>query len=116
MLDSNLMLIESAADVEATVTGTGVKIGPSVEDETWLIYVPSKAGTTPTLVVTIEESADNSSWTQTTSLTVSAAGQYFQTVKSNKDYRRAVLTVGGTTPNWGKVMVGRVSAGQYKNW
>lgn len=117
MYDKNAMLIESGSNVTATVNGASKNVGPSLVPETYMIYVPQATGTSPTLDVSIEESDDGSTWNEKTSMPqITVAGTYYQTVMSSKRYRRAVLTVGGTTPNFGLVMVGRVPAGQYTKW
>lgn len=117
MLDTNAMLILSTADVTATVTGTSRNLGADLVPATWMIYVPSIAGTAPTLTVTIEESPDGSTgWVVISTRAITAAGVFFETVVSNLRHRRAVLTVGGTTPNFGRVIVGRVPAGHYTNF
>jgi hypothetical protein len=117
MFDSNLMLIDSSADVEATVTGTGQLIGASMVPEKWACHVPSVSGTTPKCVWSIEESdALGSGYTQLTSLEIEAAGVYHMTVNCSKKYRRAVLTISGTNPNFGEVEVGRVAGGQDSDW
>ena len=118
MLDSNLLLVNSAANVVATVKGVGKEIGQSLVPESWMAFVPNFTGTSPTLVITIQASNTDVDATYETvgTMTVTALGQYFTTVVSNKPWRRAVLTVGGTTPDCGKVIVGRVPAGRYKAW
>jgi len=108
MFDSNLMLISS---VEATVTGAAKLIGDSLVPETWRIHVPAAAGTTPKIVAAIQESDNNSTWINLTSQEITAAGEYYETVMSHMKYRRCVLTVTGTNPNFGLVLVGRVPAG-----
>lgn len=117
MLDKNTYLIDSsAADLVATATGATKQIGPTLSNETWLIYTTLATGTTPKMVAAIQESNDDSNWTELTSMEITTAGEFYQTVFSNKKYRRAVLTISGTTPNFGRVMVGRVPTGRYNNY
>ena len=109
------MLIDSTADVTATVTGDACDFhGPDQDILCYRVYAPSATGTTPSMVAKIQESADKSTWTDlVAAAAMTAAGNKRLFAKSKLRYRRAVLTITGTTPNFGKVKVGLESGGQY---
>ena len=116
-LDSNLLLINSAANVTATVTGTGVALGVDKVPQVIRADVPGTVNAADSLKITIEESDDNVTFTPLgTFPTINAIGQYFMTVMSNAVYRRAVLTVAGGAPNFGKVIVAPVPGGRFTNF
>jgi hypothetical protein len=106
--DSAVMLWNPGANLVATQTGTGLLIeGTGFRGNSCRIYVPQATGTTPTLNVVIQESNDNSAYTPLVTFDqIIAAGTYRRYVSTRKRYVRAVLTVGGTTPNFGFVQVG----------
>lgn len=119
MLDNNIMLRAAAAGaLEADeLTPTGVDMGQDLVAQTYMVYVPSAAGTNPTLDVTIQESDDDSTYRTIGSFPqITAAGQYFITIKSNARYRRYTADVGGTNPAFGTVLIAPVPGGRYGNW
>lgn len=118
MFDNRLMLIDPSANVTATVTGSPVEFPGEDMRELYVgIFVPSKAGTNPKIVATIQESADKSTWTTiATFADITDKGMYVTHLQGKKKYRRAVLTVSGTDPNFGKVKVGVLTSGTYTNW
>ena len=111
--DDNLMLIDSTADVTATVTGSAVDLnGPDMDELNVRVIVPKATGTTPKIVLVIQESDDKSNWTAAyTFPDIIAAGEYNKKFRAKGRYRRAVATVTGTTPNFGKVLVGYSTGG-----
>ena len=111
--DDKLMLIDSTANVTSTVTGTAVDFnGPDMEELNIRVIAPSASGTTPKMIVGIQESDDGSNNWKTiyTFPDITAAGESSKKIRGTKRYRRAVLTVSGTSPNFGFVKVG-VSTG-----
>ena len=65
--------------------------------------VKSSSGTTPSLTVQIQESPDNSTWTNLTeggTITVTADGSYSFIGLRTFRYVRANYTVSGTTPSF----------------
>lgn len=65
------------------------------------VHITAITGTTPTLVVKLQESSDNSSWsdvTGATTATLNAVGSVVIFGAPQKGYVRAVATIGGTTP------------------
>jgi hypothetical protein len=66
-----------------------------------LVQVTAITGTSPTLVVKLQESSDNSTWSDITGATtasITAAGSAVFFGKPAKGYVQAVATIGGTTP------------------
>lgn len=66
-----------------------------------MVQVSAITGTSPTLVVSLQESSDNSTWTNVTGATtasITAAGSAVAFGAPAKGYVRAVATIGGTTP------------------
>ncbi|HBF40443.1 MAG TPA: hypothetical protein DDW19_01280 [Anaerolineaceae bacterium] len=113
------VLRSNAADLAASELATaGVNVGVDIEPRTVMVHVPTApTGTSPTLDVKIQESDDNATWRDYAAFPqINAAGQYFLSTKSNAPYRRAISTLGGTTPNFGKVLIAFVPAGRYTNW
>lgn len=121
--DSGLLLrAASAANLTATVTTAGLDLGSAGG---WLhsqadlrISVPQATGTLPTLDAKIQESDDNSTYYDllTFAPTITAAGNYRRKIQTVRRYVRAVLTVGGTLPNFGAVVVGIDSGGEQKEY
>lgn len=122
MIDANMVLrAASAGNLNADeATPTGVDMGVDLAPQVYMVYVPSVSGTSATLDVTIQESDDDSTYrtlgTFPQIVQASAPGQYFITLKSNARYRRYTADVGGTTPNFGAVIIAPVPAGRYTNW
>jgi len=120
MIDSDLLLRPSTAGnlTADELTPASVDFGgPDLEAQTYMVHVPSASGTSPTLDVKIQESDNDSTWRDFLAFEqISAAGQYFATGKSNARYRRYVADVGGSSPNFGAVVIAPVPAGRYKKW
>lgn len=114
--DNKLMLVDSTADVTATATGNAVDFNGAIDmDElNYRVIVPKATGTTPKLVVKIQGSDDKSTWTDLyTFPDIDAAGEYSHKFRGKGRYRRAVMTVSGTSPNLGKVLIGASVGGVY---
>ena len=65
------------------------------------VQVTAITGTTPTLVVKLQESSDNSAWSDVagaTTASLTAVGSAVVFGAPQKAYVRAVATIGGTTP------------------
>jgi hypothetical protein len=97
-------------DIAATFTGatTTVTSGPfAAPGEAAVVlagvHLTALTGTTPTATLSLEESANGSSgWTAvaaSTATQLTAAGAAQIMVVATKNYVRAVLTIGGTTPS-----------------
>lgn len=120
MFDNNVML-RKTSDGNLTASETsrpGVDFGgPDLVPVTYQVHVPQAAGTTPTLTVKIQVSSDNNTWVDYLTVPqITAAGEYRITGMANYRYRRAHLTVGGTSPNFGAVEIGAVPGGEYTSW
>lgn len=121
-LDKNAYLRDGASALSANETGTGVQTGVDLVPQTWELVIPSVSGTTPTLTMEIQESDDDSNYRTIGTFgsggasTLNTAGVYYITIKSNAKYRRHKATLGGTTPNFGNVIVAAVPAGRHTNW
>lgn len=103
----------AAAARTATVNGSGADLWGVAGRAREVIAVLSSAagtGTTPTLDVKLQESDDNSSFTDIAAANIAGGAQFAQvtTVASfqeriyrpQKRYVRAVATIGGTTPSF----------------
>lgn len=119
MFDALGMLRAAAAgNLTATETTTGKQIdGTPVHGVDVRIHCPQATGTTPTLNAKIQDSPDNSVWTdKLTFAQITLAGEYRGRLATPQKYVRAVLTVGGTTPNFGAAQVGFEQAGEQSSW
>lgn len=101
----------AAGNLTATATLTGIDLKgqfPHVGSFDAVVHVPSVSGTSPTLDITVQEAqtVGGSYRTIQTMPTITAAGTYKVRVVNNRRAVRFVLTVGGTTPNFGAVHVG----------
>jgi len=106
-----------AADVTATGNGTGVDISGFVGTPEIIFDSGLGTGTTPTLDVKLQDSADNSTFADITgkvfTQVTGAAGNGQQTMsfdtRSTRRYIRLVKTVAGTTPSFpcSAALVGR---------
>jgi hypothetical protein len=94
------------ADITATTTGTGIDVTDYVGSIAVVLSGKNVAGTSPTLIVKLQDSADNDTFADITGAvftTVTAAGtkaSTLQKISVNIDgaakYLRAVATIGGT--------------------
>lgn len=88
-----------------TQTGTGRDFNDLGPEVAVLVKTGAVSGTSPTLDVKLQESADDSTYTDITSATmtqVTAANQIEMKVFQNRDQRyvRAVGTIAGTNPSF----------------
>ena len=114
-IDHKLMLIDSTADVTSTVTGSAVDLnGDDMDELNVRCVVPSVSGTTPKIVLKIQGSDDKSNWTDLYVFPdITGAGEFSHKFRGKGRWRRAVATVSGTSPNFGKVLVGYSTGGVY---
>ena len=121
MQDSNLILLNQA--VTATVTGSwfdlgkgGVAFGLDVE-----IVIPQATGTSPVLGIAFDFGDDGSTAADTYTVVESGTagaglvGTLFKRLRTRHRYVRPVLTVGGTTPNFGTVTIQGSSGLSYRD-
>ena len=119
MFDKNLMLLDSVADVTKSVTGAAVDFrGEDPVEVHYRCVVPAVAATETSCIIDIQESDTTSSgdFTNLVSCVITAPGDQYLRARSKKRYRRVVITPMGTDPNFGKIRVGVVAAGEYTNW
>ena len=115
MFDDSLMLIAGGTDGSLTTTGTytGIDVQESpVKGYTFLAVVPARVATT-ILDIDIEQADTdaNASYARLISFPqISAAGIYSVHAAVPKRYVRASVSVAGTSPDFGAVSVGIVSA------
>ena len=104
--DGNLTTTETSASFDIGALPRG---GLSVE-----VAVPSVSGSSPTLDVTIEHSADDSTFltrtthpqiTETTGRLGTGVDVYVMPIDTYFRYIRVVLTIGGSSANFGAVLV-----------
>jgi hypothetical protein len=95
------------ATVTANANGTGVDIRDYIANLLIVANVKQGTGTTPTLDLKIQDSADNSSFADVSGYTftqVTNSADSFQTLSADtrnlRRYIRVVATVGGTTPSF----------------
>jgi hypothetical protein len=115
-IDKNALLRDGSTNVTATENGTGVDMGQDLVDVTYFASLPA-AGTSMTLC--IQESDDNTNWRTIGTFgegtgSITAAGVYYLTLKSNARYRRHSVTAEVGT--WNNVMVGIIPAGRGTSW
>lgn len=117
MFDAKLMLIDSASNVTAAVTGSALDFkGEDMAQLVYRILVPAAAANT-SMTVTIQESDNGTDWVDLVkSEAITAAGQKHIHARGKKRYRRALIAVTGTGPNFGKVKIGVVPAGIGTDW
>ncbi|RME37940.1 MAG: hypothetical protein D6794_06145 [Deltaproteobacteria bacterium] len=116
MLDNDLILRDSSAgNLTASETGSSVDFGGGDSRAmTYVVVVPQASGTSPTLDAKVQESDDGSTWRDVLSFPqITASGTYRVTAQLDGRYRRCVLTVGGTSPDFGAVIVAPELGGRY---
>ena len=111
--DKELMLLESTSNVTSTTTGSAVDMhGDDIYEMNVRAIFPSCSGTTPKCVLKYQGSDDKSNWTDIYIFPdITAAGEYSKKIRGKGQYRRVVLTLSGTSPNFGKVMIGISTGG-----
>lgn len=118
MQDSNLILLNQA--VTATVTGSFFDLGKGgvLNSFDVRINIPQATGTSPTLGIAFDFGDDGSTAVDTLtvqeSATAGAAGILDKRLRTRHRYVRPVLTVGGTTPNFGTVTIQAASGLSYR--
>jgi hypothetical protein len=117
-IDKNTLLRDGSTALTATeATPTAVDFrGEDMSPLYYQVDVPSATGTSPTADIVIEGS-NTSSTTGFETITafpqITSSGQYVRRAIAKYRWRRAKITVGGTTPNFGNVTVSVVPAGRY---
>lgn len=107
MNDLNQEVRDGSTDLTATETSAVFEIGPTPPGGIGIeVSVPSAAGTSPTLDVTVEDAevaagtfaviATMRQITDTTGRNADGVGTYYMRVPSHHSHARVVLTVGGS--------------------
>lgn len=114
--DKDLILNDGSTAVTADGQGTGILVGPTVNDLTIEVICTAKSGTTPTMDLTIQGSMDNSTYYDLVKFAqYNAVGTYRRKVPPNPYlYLRCSYDVGGTTPSFTQkvfITVGGVDKG-----
>lgn len=121
MLDSLLLLRDGSTALTATeATPTGKKCGP-FQGMVAVAKFPAAGGTTPTCALKLQTAPDSAGSAGTygdratfyDGANIVAKGVYFLRFSTKNEWVRYVATVGGTTPNFGNVVIGLDVAGQY---
>ncbi len=115
MIDANLLL---RSDAEAALSASeqaraAVDFGGGdVRDITYMVVVPSVSGAAPTCDIKIQDSDNGSTWFDFLVIPqITAVGTYRRTGVSKRRYRRAYITLGGTTPNFGTTLIAPTVSG-----
>lgn len=96
------VVLASAARTASGTSGPITTPGTAA-DVLLMVHCTAAAGDTPTLDVSLEESADNSNWTAVGSsgaTQLTAAGNRVASARVAKNYVRVAYTIGGTTPSF----------------
>lgn len=94
--------LPSAARTASTTSGPVAAAGQATV-AVLSVHCTAASGTTPTLDVSLEESADGSSWSAITGSGITqltAAGNRLATALVTKNFVRTAVTIGGTTPSF----------------
>lgn len=94
--------LASAARTASTTSGPVAAAGQATS-AVLAVHCTAASGTTPTLDVSLEESADGSSWSAITGSSITqltAAGNRLATALVTKNFVRATVTIAGTTPSF----------------
>lgn len=116
MIDNDLLLRDGSTDLTATEATPTAKDfgGEDLVPMTYQVDVPEAGGTNPTATVVIQGSADNSTFVDCLTFPqITTLGQYHLEGIIKYRYRRAKITLGGTTPDFGATMVSVHPAGRY---
>jgi len=95
MQDSNLLFNNGEAAVTEDGQSSSLQVGPGTY--TVEAVVSTVTGTTPTLDLTIEESADDSTFVDNVKFPqITGVGTYFRRVTTEHDYLRIDRDIGGS--------------------
>lgn len=95
--------LPSAARGSGTVTSGPVANAGMATDVLLMVHCTAASGTSPTLDVSLEESADGASWSAVANSSITqltTAGNRVAAASVTKNYVRVTSTVGGTTPSF----------------
>ena len=111
--DNKLILLEPTSNLTSTTTGSAVDLnGDDMDELNVRVIIRSVSGTTPKLVLAYQRSDDKSNWTTVyTFPDITAAGEYNKKIRATGRYARVVATISGTSPNFGKPIIGISTGG-----
>ena len=118
MIDSQLVLRDSGdGDLTANEQAEAFVdfgLGGMLNGLTFEVIVPAAGGTSPTVDIKIQASSDgtNPVGEEHVLPQISAKGTYYITFNSRYQYFRWYATVGGTSPDFGEVLIHPVLAGR----
>ncbi len=99
MQDSNLLFNNGEAAVTEDGQSDSLRVGPGTY--TVEVVVSEVTGTTPTLDLTVQESADDSTFVDNVKFPqITGVGTHFRQVTTEHDYLRIDRDAGGTTPSF----------------
>lgn len=93
----------SGTKTAGTYNSNPVDTGSGVGDVVVMTHVTAASGTSPTLIVNVDQSNDGSSWaavTGGTAATLTAVGSGFCNVQVSQKFVRVTAVVAGTTPSF----------------
>lgn len=97
MTPATAVTLEASAAQTATGQGSSLDLGTAVDTLRLTLDVTAVAGTSPTLLVTIQTSSDGAAWRNVKSFTArNAVGQEALVFVPVDRYVRAIWTIGGT--------------------
>jgi hypothetical protein len=102
--DANLALVAlTTTTTHVTATGVNLVAGTPRRGLKARIIITAVTGTSPTFLPKIQESADNTTYTDLAypigTDTLTAAGEYFFAFDTSQPYVRLFGTIGGTAPS-----------------
>jgi len=109
--DAKLVIRDGSTNLTATETSAAFAInGTPLRGLELNVVVPQATGTSPTLAVKIQEATSTGGThydCRVYPVNITAAGEYKLRFNLDKGYKsiKVVLTVGGTSPNFGGVVV-----------
>ncbi|SRR5579884_1577416 len=103
--DANTLFFNSQT-LTANTNSSGIRVGEGAEVHVELAVTGTVSGTSPTLDVKLQDSADGSSFADTgvafTQITATGARQQREfKARKGRGYLRLAATVGGTSPSFG---------------
>jgi hypothetical protein len=100
----SLLELKASGAITANGNGSGVLAGPQARGKVkCVIHITAKSGTSPTIDFKLQESDDNSTFTDIAHSRfdqINDVGVYKQEFSTTKKYVRLAWTVGGTTPSF----------------
>ncbi len=100
----SILELKALGAITANGNGSGVRVGPQARGKVkCVIQISAVSGTAPTIDFKLQESDDNSTFTDIANSKfdqINAVGVYKQEFSTTKKYVRLAWTVGGTSPSF----------------